>query len=253
MHSVTVELAPAHLGQLWGLPITNSLVTSWVVMAMLIIMAAVIYRKLSMAPSRFQLLLEALFEYAYDFAAETFESRELARRFFPLLITIFLFVFAANSIEFFPGIGSIGFYENGAFVPLLRSVNTDLNMTLSLTLISVITIELAGVATLGFFRYVSKFINFRGHSIGERLLNFIVGLIELVSEVSRLISFSFRLFGNIFAGEVLVAVITYFVPYMLPSVAIGFEMFVGFIQAVVFSMLTLFFLKLAVTDPYAAH
>lgn len=252
-HGIHVALAPEHLGTLWGLPITNSLVTSWVVLVILGVVTFLIYKNISLVPSRLQLLIEALFEYIYDFVAETLESRELARKYFPLLVTIFLFVFTANIIEFFPGIGSVGFFGEEGFVPLLRSVNTDLNMTLSLTIIAVICIEVAGVAALGFFRYAGKFINFRGHSIGERLLNFVVGLIELVSEISRLVSFSFRLFGNIFAGEVLVAVISFFVPYILPASAIGFEMFVGFIQAVVFSMLTLFFIKMAVMDPHAAH
>lgn len=248
-HGIHVELAPEHLGTLWGLPITNTLVTSWVVVAILGAVALFIHRRISIVPGRLQLLLESLFEYIYDFVAQTLESRELARRFFPLLATIFLFIFTANILEFMPGIGSVGIWESwgGKFVPLLRSVNTDLNMTLSLTIIAVIVIEIAGVAALGFFRYAGKFINFSSP------INFVVGLIELVSEISRLVSFSFRLFGNIFAGEVLLAVIAFFVPYALPVPMMAFEMFVGFIQAVVFSMLTLFFIKMAITDPHAAH
>jgi F-type H+-transporting ATPase subunit a len=198
-------------------------------------------------------LLEALFEYVYDFVAETLGSRELARKYFPLLTTIFLFIFTSNLLEFTPGIGSIGIFRSwgGEFVPLFRSVNTDLNVTLALTIIVIIVIEMAGIMTFGLFRYAGKFVNFHGHSIGERLLNFVVGIIELVSELSRFISFSFRLFGNIFAGEVLLAVASYFVPYKLPVPLMAFEMFIGFIQAVVFSMLTLFFIKMAITDPHA--
>lgn len=252
-HGIHVELAPGHVGELWGLPITNTLVTSWVVVALLFIIAVLIKRNLSMIPNRFQLLLESLIEYVYDFVSETLGSRDVARRYLPLLLTIFLFVFVANFIEFLPGVGSLGIMRGGEFVPLLRSVNTDLNMTLSLTIIAVLFIEIAGVVALGFFRYAGKFLNFRGRNIGERLLNLLVGLIELVSEVSRLVSYSFRLFGNIFAGEVLLAVVTFFVPYILPVPMMALEMFVGFIQAVVFSMLTLFFIKMAITDPHAAH
>ena len=136
--------------------------------------------------------------YIHDFMRETLENDKVARKYLPLLVTIFLFIATANLIEFTPGIGSIGFFEkSGEFIPLLRSVNTDLNVTLTLAIIAVIIIEFAGIATLGFFRYAGKFITFSSP------LNFIVGIIELVSEVSRLISFSFRLFGNIFAGEVL--------------------------------------------------
>jgi F-type H+-transporting ATPase subunit a len=85
------------------------------------------------------------------------------------------------------------------------------------------------------------------------VLNFFVGLIELVSELSRFISFSFRLFGNVFAGEVLLSVIALFVPYGLPVPLMAFELFVGFVQAAVFAMLTLFFIKLAITEPHVVH
>jgi F-type H+-transporting ATPase subunit a len=150
--------------------------------------------------------------------------------------------------EFTPGIGSITVVnDHGETVPLFRSMNTDLNMTLGLTIIAVVAIEVAGVAALGFFAYAGKFINFSSP------INFIAGLIELVSEVSRLVSFSFRLFGNIFAGEVLIAVTAFFVPYLLPVPLMAFEMFVGIIQGVVFAMLILFFIKLAVMNPHEAH
>ena len=188
-----------------------------------------------------------------EFIAETLESDVWARRVFPLLITIFLFIATSNLIEFTPGIGSIILSKGGKWIPLFRSVNTDLNVTLSLAVIAVISIEVFGIIAVGFWRYAGKFFNFRGHSIGERLLNMTVGLIEFVSEMSRFISFSFRLFGNIFAGEVLIAVVTYFVPYILPVPLMGFEMFVGFVQAAVFALLTLFFIKLAITDPHASH
>lgn len=246
-HGIHVALAAEKIGSLWGIPLTNTLLTSWIVVAVLLAVAFVINRRASLVPGRFQLVLESLFEYLYDFMTETLGNRSLARRYFPLLLTIFLFIFTANVLEFTPGIGSIRVFEGGESVPLLRSVNTDLNMTLALTVIVVIAIEIAGVAALGFFRYAGKFINFSSP------LNFIVGLIELASEISRLISFSFRLFGNIFAGEVLLAVVGFFVPYVLPVPLMAFELFVGFIQAVVFAMLTLFFIKMAVTDPHAAH
>src|SRR5690606_17196780 len=118
--------------------------------------------------------------------------------------------------------------------PFLRAPNTDLNVTLALTIIVVTVIELAGVFTIGLWRYAGKFINFSSP------LNFVVGLIELISEAGRLVSFSFRLFGNIFAGEVLIAVVVFFVPYAIPVPLMAFEVFVGFIQAAVFAMLTLF-------------
>lgn len=253
---IHVALAAEKLGTIFGFPVTNTLLMSWIVVALLVVMAIILRSRLSMIPGRFQTFIETLVGFVYDYIADTLGSREKARRFFPLLMTIFLFIATANLIEFTPGIGSLGFFHPSTdsgqvaeFVPLLRSMNTDLNVTLALAIIAVIFIEIAGIVALGFFRYAGKFINFRGHTIGERMLNFVVGLIELVSEVSRLVSFSFRLFGNIFAGEVLLAVAAYFVPYVLPSFLMSFELFVGVVQGAVFALLTLFFLKMAMAEP----
>jgi F-type H+-transporting ATPase subunit a len=208
-------------------------------------------RNPKLIPGKLQLLLEDIVSYIKDFVSETLENEKVARRFLPLLITIFLFIAVSNLLEFVPGVGSIGFFGDHGFSSLFRSVNTDLNFTLALAIISVVAIEIAGIATLGFFRYGGKFINFHGHGIGEKLLNFVVGIIELVSEVSRLVSFSFRLFGNIFAGEVLLAVAVFFAPYFIPVPLMAFEMFVGVVQGAVFALLTLFFIKLAITDAHA--
>ena len=160
---------------------------------------------------------------------------------------MFLFIFAANVIEFTPGIGSIGFFHGEAFTPILRSLNTDLNATLALALIAFFLIEFAGIAALGALKYAGKFVNLKSP------LSFMIGVIELFSEIARLIAFSFRLFGNIFAGEVLILVITFFVPLILPVPLMLFEVFVGFIQAAIFALLTLYFIKIAVTNPEESH
>lgn len=244
---IHVALAAEKLGEVGGIPITNTLIMSWVVVVLLITIAFFVGRKPKLIPGRVQVLFEEMVIYIHTFMRETLENDTVARRYLPLLTTIFLFIATANLIEFTPGIGSIGFFHEGEFSPLLRSMNTDLNVTLSLAIISVIVIEIAGIMAVGVWRYAGKFINFTSP------INFIVGIIELVSEISRLVSFSFRLFGNIFAGEVLLAVAVYFVPYVLPAPLMAFELFVGFVQAAVFSLLTLFFIKLAITDPHAAH
>jgi F-type H+-transporting ATPase subunit a len=134
--------------------------------------------------------------------------------------------------------------HDGHFTPFLYPANTDLNITLAFAIIAFLTIEFAGFATIGFFKYAGKFINFSSP------LAFIIGIIELISELARLISFSFRLFGNIFAGKTLLVVIMFFVPYVVPVPLIAFEVFVGFIQAFIFSILTLFFIKLAAAEPH---
>src|SRR5258708_3860992 len=129
---IHVALAPEQLGTFLGLPITNTLVTAWAVILLLTIIAYRVGGKASLIPSKFQTILEGAFEYVYDYVAETLESRTLATRFFPFLMTIFLFIFTSNVLEYFPGIGSIGFFKPTEFFPLLRSVNTDLNVTLAL-------------------------------------------------------------------------------------------------------------------------
>lgn len=250
---IHIALAAEKLGTFLGLPITNTLISSWIAIAFLVIMGLIIGRNTRLIPSRIQLLFEMMFEYVYDFVTTTLGSREHARTYFPLLMTLFLFIFIANMLHFIPGVGSLTFHTPEGTVPFLRAPNTDLNVTLALTIIVVTVIELAGVFALGLWRYAGKFINFSGHSIGERILNFVVGLIELISEAGRLVSFSFRLFGNIFAGEVLIAVLVFFVPYILPVPLMAFEVFVGFIQAAVFAMLTLFFIKIAITPPHTSH
>ena len=242
---IHVALAPEIIGNLWGIPITNTLITSWVVLALLIGLAFFFSRRPQLVPGRIQIILETIVTTVHDFMRETLENDKVARRYLPLLCTLFLFIATSNLLEFLPGVGSIGFFHAEEFTPLFRSVNTDLNVTLALAIIVVILIEIAGIMALGFFKYAGKFINFSSP------VNFVVGLIELVSEISRLVSFSFRLFGNIFAGEVLLAVVAFFVPYVLPVPLMGFEMFVGVIQGAVFALLTLFFIKLAIMEPHA--
>jgi len=248
MDEIHIALSAEKITEFWGLPITNTLLTSWVVVILLIGGAFLIRKNLKLVPGKFQALVEALFTTIMDYMEEALESKELTKRFFPLIATIFLFIFISNMVEFIPGIGSIGFFgvHNGAeeFTPLLRSVNTDLNVTLALAIISFVVIEISGVFIIGFLKYFSKFVNFKS------VLGFIIGIIELFSEIARLIAFSFRLFGNIFAGEVLILVIIYFVPYILPVPLMLFEVFVGFIQAAIFSLLTLFFIKIAITEPH---
>jgi F-type H+-transporting ATPase subunit a len=244
---IHVELKAAVLGHVLGLPITNSLIMTWVVMIILITFAFFFGRNLKMVPGKFQAAVEWAIGSGMDYISETFEDAKLAKRFFPLLATIFLFIALGNELEFFPGVGSIGIFQNGTLVPFLRAPAADLNFTLALAIISFLTIEITGISMLGILKYGGKFVNFKSP------IDFIVGIIELVSNLGRLISFSFRLFGNIFAGEVLILVASFFLPYLLPVPLMAFEMFVGIVQAVVFAMLTLFFIKLAVMEPHEEH
>jgi F-type H+-transporting ATPase subunit a len=144
----------------------------------------------------------------------------------------------------FPGFGTIGLekIEEGhrAFIPLFRAGTADLNTTMAFALLSVLIIQLAGLKMLG-LSYLKKFFIFNNP------IMFFVGLLELMGEFTKIISFSFRLFGNIFAGEVLLTVIAFLMPIIAPIPFLGLELFVGFIQSVVFSMLTCVFLSVATT------
>jgi F-type H+-transporting ATPase subunit a len=156
-----------------------------------------------------------------------------------------------NWLGLLPGVGTIGLHETHhgkeVFIPLLRAGNADLNTTLALAVIAVVAIQIFGILAIGFWKYAGKFINFKGP------IDFFVGILELISELSRLVSFSFRLFGNVFAGEVLLIVIASLLPFIGPLPFYALEIFVGFIQALVFVMLALVFIKMAITDHAEAH
>ena len=237
---IHVVLRGEELWNIGGFPITNSLLMTWITMAVLIAFAALVGRSLKTVPGRLQAGIEWAVEGVVNYMEETLGSEKLAKRFFPLIATIFLFVFVANELAFLPGVGTI-LYDH---VPFLRAPSADLNFTLALAIISVVTIELTGILTLGLLKYGGKFINFSSP------VDFAVGIIELISNLGRLISFSFRLFGNVFAGEVMIVVAMFFLAYLLPVPLMAFEVFVALIQAVVFAMLTLFFIKIAIMEPH---
>jgi len=222
-------------------------------MALLVLLAFVVKGKLRMVPGRLQNFVEILVSGVFDYIAGVLESKKLALRFFPLIMTIFLFILTMNWVGLLPGVDSIGIYKESEshgevvskLVPFFHPPATDLNITIGFAIVAFLAIELAGVTLLGIFKYGGKFINFRSP------LAFVIGLIELLSELARLISFSFRLFGNIFAGKTLLMVVMFLAtPYLLPVPLIAYEVFVGFIQAFIFAILTLFFIKIAVEEPH---
>ena len=238
-----ISLQAEVLGEILGLPITNSLVLSLLTAVLLVGGGFLVARGLKLVPGKVQSTAELVIDSLLDLTAQVVGDRMQASRFFPLAATIFLFILLNNWIGVLPGTGSIGFYEGGEFVPFFRSANADLNTTLALALIAVLAIQLFAIQKLGFFGHIGKYFNFTHGPI-----HFFVGLLELVGEFARVLSFSFRLFGNVFAGEVLLIIIMSLVPVLVPLPFIFLEYFVGFIQALVFAMLTLVFLKVATTQ-----
>ena len=242
-----ISLRPEIIGTIFGISVSNSLILSLITASFLIGGGFLAVRSLRMIPGKAQNFIETLLEGILTFMGQALGSKEQAKKFFPLVATIFLFILFNNWVGVLPGTGSIGFYEEHAgeqsFIPLLRSANSDLNTTFALALISVIAIQWYGIRRLGFMRHISKFLVFTKGPI-----HFFVGILELIGEFAKVLSFSFRLFGNIFAGEVLLLIIMTLVPVIAPLPFIMLEFFVGFIQALVFAMLTLIFLKIATAE-----
>ncbi len=242
--NMEISLKPEIIGHILGIPISNSFVLSLLTSLILIGLGYFVVRSLEIVPRKLQNALETIIEGILDFFASALGSREQAKTFFPIVASFFLFILFNNWIGVLPGTGSFGIRElkegKEVFIPLFRSANSDLNTTLALAIVSVIAIQWYGIQKLGFLKHLSKFFAFKKGPI-----SFFVGILELIAEFAKVISFAFRLFGNIFAGEVLLLIIMTLVPLIAPLPFFGLELFVGFIQALVFAMLTLIFLKIA--------
>lgn len=239
-----ISLAAEKLWTVGGFPITNGLLTTWIVMVLLTLLSYFATRRLTMIPSRGQAIAESIIGGLHDFFGQI--AGKHINQFFPIVASLFLFILTANWVGLLPGVGTIGFYHGEEFVPLLRAATADLNVTIALAIVAVIAMQYFGFRNLG-AHYLGRFFNFKDP------IMFSVGLLELVSDVSKVISFAFRLFGNIFAGEVLLAVIAFLMPFIVPLPFLMMELFVGVIQALVFSMLTTAFISMAVAHGDAEH
>jgi len=238
-----IHLASNVLFTIGPIPVTNAILATWLGMLVLIAIAFAVSRNLSLVPQGIQNVVEGVIEVLLDLVEQVTQDRRRAEQFFPFVVTFFLFILIVNWMELIPGYGSILF--GGA--PLLRSANSDLNTPLALALISVIGTQIAGIGAIGLAKHVGHYLNFSGP------VEFFVGILHLIGEVAKVISFAFRLFGNVFAGEVLIVVMSFLIPYFVPVPFYGIEIFVGFIQALVFTMLTLVFLTIATTPHHEAE
>ena len=223
--------------------ITNSLFTSILVTFIFFIIAFFYYSQSRSAhKTSFYYLIQAVLKGLYSFFSQILGKNMPV--FFPILGAFFIFILLQNWFGLLPGVGSflVQIEEHGKtiMVPILRGGNADLNTTVGLGLVSVILIQAYGIRFLGFFGYISKFINLKGP------IDFFIGILEIISEFSKVLSFSFRLFGNIFAGEVLLTIVAFLVPVLASFPFLMLEIFVGFVQALVFTMLTAVFLSMAI-------
>lgn len=224
---------------LFDVQITNSLILSIGVFIIFTVGGVAYSRSAqSIKKNKFYYFVNFILKALYQLFASA--MKEKTDYFFPLLASFFVYILLQNWFGLLPGVGSILINHT----PLLRGNNADLNATLSLAMLSVLITQIYGIRYLGLKTYLIKFINFKNP------IAFFTGILELISEFSKVISFSFRLFGNIFAGEVLLTIMAFLVPILVSFPFLLLEVFVGFIQALVFSMLSTVFLSLAISKEH---
>lgn len=249
-----ISLPSAILFTIVGIPITNALLTAFVITILFLIVALVAKRNYGLVPSRFQVVVEMLIDYIWSNVRNAFKSEARAKQFFPMLMTIFLFILVANQFSLIPLIFNIVLSDG---VNLLRLPTSDLSMTIAFSLWIVIisnalAFKLAPIGHLGKYINIKGFLNIKKPGdIGMALLDLFFGVLDVVSEIAKVLSLSFRLFGNIFAGEVMVLVIaslSAWTTYIVPLPFMVLSIFSGVIQALVFVMLATQYIAITIND-----
>lgn len=247
-------------------PVTNTLLCTWLVIVLLIVLVALATRRRDMVPQGFQNLVEWGVEGLLSLV-EGVSGKEKGRKFFPLVATLFVFILFSNLIDVLPGVDTIGSVTNAVnpphlgfiyllfgnnsnqLIPWFRPPTTDLNLTFSMALIVVVVCQIVGFNMLGAGIHLSKYFKVKAlFTKPTGAIEFFVGLVELITEISRILSFAFRLFGNIFAGSAVLAVFGFLTVSAANVIFIPLELFVAFVQALVFALLTLVFLEMASTS-----
>lgn len=229
----SIVLKPEILGFYKNLPITNTLLVSWVAMTVLTVVSIVATWKVKMVPSGWQNFLESIIDFGYKTVEDL--AHQKTKVFFPLFMTFFLLIITSNWLGLLPGFGTVTYKGE----PLLRSINSDLNMTLALALVSAVVTHLLAIRYLGLGGYLKRWF-----SLSLFPVFLFVGFLEIISEITKVVSLSFRLFGNIFAGEVVLTTVAGIFAFVVPLPFYFLEIIVGFVQAAVFAMLTLVFMVL---------
>ncbi len=246
---LAISIGPEVIATIAGFPITNTMLVAGVLFFVILGIIGITLRNINPDKPATGIagLMEIFVEFFLDFVESITNDRDKALKFFPIVATIFFVVLLSNLVELWPGMGTIGVWgmHHGELVliPFIRSVSADLNFTFVVALFAMISVQVMGMSYLGFAGYWSKFFVAPWHK--PFVIGTFVGLLELISEFSKVLSFSFRLFGNIFAGEVLLLVIGFLAPFLAPLPFLFLELFVGFVQALVFATLTIVFLNMA--------
>lgn len=242
-----IRLPSETVAEISGIAITNSLIATFTVSVILIVLAILIRRKAGIVPSRLQLAFEAVFEFFLQGLTSAFGSEEKARRALPYIMTLFLMLFISNQFGLIPLLSSI--VINGE-TNVFRTPTSDINLPLSMALISIISAHLIALS-ISPLKHIGNFIKiaplFKARSIGDfanALLEIFLGILDIVGEFAKIISLSARLFGNIFAGDVMVAIISglaVFTQFLVPIPFIVIGIFSSLVHAFVFPMLIMQF------------
>ena len=232
-----MDLKANIIARFLGLPISNSFIASIIAFLILAISAYIFSRNVKLVPGPFQNLVESIIEFIYNTAKETVGNENKVKAFFPLVATFFLYILCSNWLGLTPIFGTIGFFKGTVFTPLFRPVNSDLNSTLSMALISAIATQYFGIKYLGLWKHLGRYFSFNP-------LYLFVGLLELIGEFTKIISLSLRLYGNIVAGDAVITTFASMAGFIVPLPFMGLEVIVGFVQAAIFAMLTVAFMTI---------
>lgn len=260
-HEVTIFAEP--IKHFENFTITNALFSSWVVVLIIITISVILRSKLREIPKGIQNLFEIIVEGTVSICDQVTNDRKLSLKIFPFAISVFFFILLNNWLGIMP-IGGFGLIEEGAhglaFIPIFRGGTADINMTLALALMAVFGANIFGAFSLGIWKTFNKYVNLKAlGQIGKKIrkdptiilvapITFFVGLFEIIGEVAKIASLSFRLFGNVFAGEVLLASIAALVAFFIPIPFLFLEIFVGMIQAFIFSILLVVYFTIGASD-----
>jgi len=253
MHIPT--LAPEVLFKIGEIPVTNTIINAWLAIIIFLVIGILLRKRITLRPGKMQNVFEYFLEILLGYFDQVTGDRKKTMKFLPIVGSVFFFILLSNWLGLLPGTGSITLNHK----MLLRPANTDLNLTVAMALTVVISSHLFGLLTVGVFTHLNKFIQigtfFKSLTKGPiaiftAIIELGVGLIEMVSEGAKVLSLSLRLFGNIFAGEVLISVMSSLVAFLVPTSFMMLELLVGLIQAAVFTMLTLVYLTIMTTAPH---
>lgn len=261
VHEEIPTITPPILGDIGIFSIATSTITTLFILFLFIVLCRFVM-KAKLIPSTFQHLMELFYEAILGFITSIVGSKDRATRVIPYVGAIMMYLLVANLLPMVPFINSFYISIEGEHVPLLRGATTDFNTTFGLALAVIFIMQLVGIKEQGLFKYLSHFIQIRQviqgfrKSMGEGMIavvSFLVGLIEIISEFAKILSLSLRLFGNLFAHEVLTVILLGAFAFGVPAIWMGMGLLVGVVQSVVFVALVTVYYSLVLKKEDKGH